>query len=215
MAIIVKNVKITPSPTQTVVDRSYEVSVKASGKVDLGNDYLDLGCQGDHNITKLEFNVSELNNLVKNYKLLENYNPVLVFSRKNEKGDIDNIFCSGVNNINTEKQISTFYIPEDVTEVAGEYSIIFTLREKDENDGNVNIANDTGGIKEKEFFISNEFKGFVRKSIFGDLDASITVKDENDKEVKFSTSLLPKLVKKRTEKIQTNNGIYKKKIALT
>ena len=210
MAIIVKNVKITPSPTQSVVDRSYEVSVKASGKVDVGENGLDLGCQGDHNITKLEFNVKDLNCASE----LANYNPVLVFSRK-ENDEIKNLFCSGVNNVDTNKQISTFYIPEDVTEVAGEYSIIFTLREKDENDGNVNITNDTGGIKEKEFFVSNEFKGFVRKSIFGDLDASITVKDENDKEVKFSTSLLPKLVKKRTEKIQTNNGIYKKKIALT
>ena len=210
MAIIVKNVKITPSPTQPVVDRSYEVSVKASGKVDVGENGLDLGCQGDHNITKLEFNVKDLNCASE----LANYNPVLVFSRK-ENDEIKNLFCPGVNNVDTNKQISIFYIPENVTEVAGEYSIIFTLREKDESFGNVDITNDTGSIKEKEFFVSNEFKGFVRKSIFGDLDASITVKDENDKEVKFSTSLLPKLVKKRTEKIQTNNGIYKKKIALT
>ena len=213
MAIIVKNVKITPSPTPPVVDRSYEVSVEASGKVDVGENGLDLGCQGDHNITKLEFNVSALKHIKEHIKSLNNYNPVLVFSRKKADNTIENISCPGVNNIDSKTSI--FYIPEDVTEIAGEYSILFTLREKDENDGNVNITNDTGGIKEKEFFISNEFKGVVRESIFGDLDASITVKDENDKEVKFSTSLLPKLVKKRTEKIQTNNGIYKKKIALT
>ena len=213
MAIIVRNVKITPTSTQAVVDRSYEVSIDASGKVDVGENGLDLGCQGDHNITKIEFDVSKLNCASE----LANYNPVLVFSRK-ENDKIKNLFCSGVNNINNieyDKPTSTFYIPEDVTEVAGEYSILFTLREKDENNGNVNITNDTGGIKEKEFFISNEFKGVVRKSIFGDLDASITVKDENDKEVKFSTSLLPKLVKKRTEPIKTTEGIYKKKIALT
>ena len=76
MAIIVKNVKITPSVDKTVVNRSYEVSIDEFGKVDNG---LDLGCQGDHKITKIEFNVRAL----KRASTLANYNPVLVFSRKN------------------------------------------------------------------------------------------------------------------------------------
>lgn len=211
MAIIVKNVKITPSVDKTVVDRSYEVSIDEFGKVDNG---LDLGCQGDHKITKIEFDVSAL----KRASTLVNYNPVLVFSRKNENGTIENISCSGVNNIENDKQTSTFYIPEDVTKVAGDYSIVYTLREKIESNGNVGEVNDTsieGDIDEKEVFVSDIFTGTVRPSIYADLVAGIKVKNENDEQVDFTTNLLPQLVGKRTEPIKTTDGIYKKKIELT
>ena len=209
MAIIVKNVKITPSPTQTVVDRSYLVSVDQFGNVDVGSG-LDLGCQGDHNITKLEFDVKNLNCASE----LAEYNPVLVFSRKNEDGTITNIPCSGTNNV--DSRISTFYIPENVTTLAGDYSIIYTLREKDESFGNVNIPDVTeGNIKEKEVFVSNIFTGKVRSSIYADLVKVIKVTNENEEKVPFTTDLLQKLFNKRTEDIKTKDGIYKKKIALT
>lgn len=211
MAIIVKNVKITPSVDKTIVDRNYEVSIDKFGKVDNG---LDLGCQGDHKITKIEFDVSAL----KRANTLANYNPVLVFSRKNENGIIENISCSGVNNIEYDKQTSTFYIPEDVTKVAGDYSIVYTLREKNESSGNVGEINDTnieGDIDEKEVFVSDIFTGTVRPSIYADLVAGIKVKNENGEQVDFTTNLLPKLVGKRTEPIKTTEGIYKKKIELT
>ena len=208
MAIIVKNVKITPTPTQPVVDRSYEVSVDEFGNVDVGSG-LDLGCQGDHNITKLEFDISKLNSvdLDENYNLLSKYTPVLVFSGKDKNGDLKNISCSGVNN-DTFKT-STFYIPEDVTTMSKDYSIVYTLQEINEDYGNVNINNVTeGNIKQKEVFVSNEFKGKVRPSIYADLDAAITVKDKDGQIVKFTTGLLPKLVEKRTEPIKTTDGIY-------
>lgn len=211
MAIIVKNVKITPSVDKTVVDRSYEVSIDEFGKIGNG---LDLGCQGDHKITKIEFDVSAL----KRASTLANYNPVLVFSRKNENGTIENISCSGVNNIENDKQTSTFYIPEDVTKVAGDYSIVYTLREKIESSGNIGEVNDTnieGDIDEKEVFVSDIFTGTVRPSIYADLVAGIKVKNENDEQVDFTTNLLPQLVGKRTEPIKTTDGIYKKKIELT
>lgn len=211
MAIIVKNVKITPSVDKTVVDRSYEVSIDEFGKVNNG---LDLGCQGDHKITKIEFDVSAL----KRASTLANYNPVLVFSRKNENGSIENISCSGVNNIEYDKQTSTFYIPEDVTKVAGDYSIVYTLREKTESSGNVGeVTNNTveGDIDEKEVFVSDIFTGTVRQSIYADLVAGIKVRNENNEQVDFTTNLLPKLVGKRTEPIKTTEGIYKKKIELT
>ena len=139
MAIIVKNVNIKPRVTQTVVDRSYEVPILASGKVDLGKDYLDLGCQGDHNITKIEFDVSKLNCA----NTLANYNPVLVFSGKNENGIVENIPCPGVNN--AESKTTTFYIPEKVTTSYKDYSIVYTLREINETSGNVtnDITNNT------------------------------------------------------------------------
>ena len=210
MAIIVKNINITPKSTEPVIDRSYEISVNEFGKVDVGKNGLDLGCQGDHNITKLEFNVNKLNCASK----LANYNPVLVFSRENEDGAIVNISCPGTNNAT----ISTFYIPEDVTEVAGKYSIVYTLRENVETGGNItnDITNNTvqGDIDEKEVFVSNIFTGTVRSSIYADLKKVIKVK-QNGKEMDFSTSLLPQLVEKRTEQINTTAGIYKKKIALT
>ena len=211
MAIIVKNVKITPSVDKTVVDRSYEVSIDEFGKVDNG---LDLGCQGDHKITKIEFDVSAL----KRASTLANYNPVLVFSRKNANGTIENISCTGVNNVEYDKQTSTFYIPEDVTKVAGDYSIVYTLREKIESSGNVGEINDTnieGDIDEKEVFVSDIFTGTVRPSIYADLVAGIKVKNESGEQVDFTTNLLPKLVGKRTEPIKTTEGIYKKKIELT
>lgn len=207
MAIIVKNINIIPRSTQTVVDRSYQISVDKFGNVDNG---LDLGCQGDHKITKLEFNVENLNCASK----LANYNPVLVFSRENEDGATVNISCPGTNNAT----ISTFYIPEEVTEVAGKYSIVYTLREKVETGGNItnDITNNTvqGDIDEKEVFVSNVFTGTVRSSIYADLKKVIKVK-QNGQEMDFSTSLLPQLVEKRTEQINTTAGIYKKRIALT
>ena len=153
MAIIVKNVKITPTNNKPVVERSYQIPILASGEVDLGEDYLDLGCQGDHNITKLEFDVSKLNSvdLVGNNNLLANYIPVLVFSGKDKNGDLTNISCTGVNN-DTSKT-STFYIPEDVTTMSKDYSIVYTLREIEEGSGNVDIPNVTeGNIKQKEVF---------------------------------------------------------------
>lgn len=211
MAIIVKNVTITPRATQTVVDRSYIVPILKSGKVDLGESYLDLGCQGDHNITKLEFDVSKLNCA----NTLDNYNPVLVFSGKDKNGDLKNISCPGVNN-GTSKT-STFYIPEDVTTMSKDYSIVYTLREINEGEGNVGeVTNNTilGDIDEKEVFVSDEFKGKVRPSIYADLVEVIKVK-QNGTEIDFSTDLLPKLVGKRTEPIKTTDGIYKKKIELT
>lgn len=216
MAIIVKNVKITPTNNKPVVERSYQIPILASGEVDLGEDYLDLGCQGDHNITKLEFDVSKLNSvdLVGNNNLLANYIPVLVFSGKNKNGDLTNISCTGVNN-DTSKT-STFYIPEDVTTMSKDYSIVYTLQEVNEDNGNVNIDNVTeGNIKQKEVFVSNVFKGKVRSSIYADLDAAITVKDKDGQIVEFTTGLLPRLVGKRTEEISTSAGIYKKRIALT
>ena len=216
MAIIVKNVKITPTNNKPVVERSYQIPILASGKVDLGEDYLDLGCQGDHNITKLEFDVSKLNSvdLVGNNNLLANYIPVLVFSGKDKNGDLTNISCTGVNN-DTSKT-STFYIPEDVTTMSKDYSIVYTLQEVNEDNGNVNIDNVTeGNIKQKEVFVSNVFKGKVRSSIYADLDAAITVKDKDGQIVEFTTGLLPRLVGKRTEEISTSAGIYKKRIALT
>ena len=216
MAIIVKNVKITPTNNKPVVERSYQIPILASGEVDLGEDYLDLGCQGDHNITKLEFNVSKLNSvdLVGNNNLLANYIPVLVFSGKNKNGDLTNISCTGVNN-DTSKT-STFYIPEDVTTMSKDYSIVYTLQEVNEDNGNVNIDNVTeGNIKQKEVFVSNTFTGKVRSSIYADLDAAITVKDKDGQIVEFTTGLLPRLVEKRTEEISTSAGIYKKRIALT
>ena len=216
MAIIVKNVKITPTNNKPVVERSYQIPILASGEVDLGEDYLDLGCQGDHNITKLEFDVSKLNSvdLVGNNNLLANYIPVLVFSGKNKNGDLTNISCTGVNN-DTSKT-STFYIPEDVTTMSKDYSIVYTLQEVNEDKGNVNIDNVTeGNIKQKEVFVSNVFKGKVRSSIYADLDAAITVKDKDGQIVEFTTGLLPRLVGKRTEEISTSAGIYKKRIALT
>lgn len=207
MAIIVKNINITPRSTQTVVDRSYQISVDKFGNVDNG---LDLGCQGDHKITKLEFDVKNLNCASK----LAEYNPVLVFSRENEDGATINISCPGTNNAT----ISTFYIPEEVTEVAGKYSIVYTLREKVETGGNItnDITNNTvqGDIDEKEVFVSNIFTGTVRSSIYADLKKVIKVK-QNGEEMDFSTKLLPQLVEKRTEPINTTAGIYKKKIALT
>ena len=212
MAIIVKNINITPRSTEPVVDRSYEISVDEFGKVDVGKNGLDLGCQGDHNITKLEFNVNNLNCASE----LSKYNPVLVFSRKNEDGTITNISCSGTNSV--DSPISTFYIPEDVTKVAGDYSIVYTLREKVESSGNVGEINDTnieGDIDEKEVFVSDIFTGTVRPSIYADLVAGIKVKNENGEQVDFTTNLLPKLVGKRTEPIKTTEGIYKKKIELT
>lgn len=214
MAIIVRNIKIMPTNDKPVVERSYQIPILASGTVDLGEDYLDLGCQGDHNITKLEFNISKLNSVAENDNLLSKYTPVLVFSGKDKNGDLKNISCSGVNNdtFNT----STFYIPEDVTTMSKDYSIVYTLQEINEDYGNVNINNVTeGNIKQKEVFVSNEFKGKVRPSIYADLDAAITVKDKDGQIVKFTTGLLPKLVEKRTEKISTSAGIYKKRIALT
>lgn len=216
MAIIVKNVKITPTNNKPVVERSYQIPILASGEVDLGEDYLDLGCQGDHNITKLEFDVSKLNSvdLVGNNNLLANYIPVLVFSGKNKNGDLTNISCTGVNN-DTSKT-STFYIPEDVTTMSQDYSIVYTLQEVNEDNGNVNIDNVTeGNIKQKEVFVSNTFTGKVRSSIYADLDAAITVKDKDGQIVEFTTGLLPRLVEKRTEEISTSAGIYKKRIALT
>lgn len=209
MAIIVKNINITPKSTEPVVDRSYEISVDEFGKVDVGKNGLDLGCQGDHNITKLEFNVNNLKYASK----LSQYNPVLVFSRKNEDGTITNISCSGTNSVNSP--ISTFYIPEAVTTEAGDYSIVYTLREENEDTGNVNITNDTGGIKEKEVFVSNIFTGKVRSSIYADLVEVIKVENENKEKVPFTTDFLLKLFNKRTEDIKTADGIYKKKIALT
>ena len=216
MAIIVRNIKIMPTNDKPVVERSYQIPILASGTVDLGEDYLDLGCQGDHNITKLEFDISKLNSvdLDENYNLLSKYTPVLVFSGKDKNGDLKNISCSGVNN-DTYKT-STFYIPEDVTTMSKDYSIVYTLQEINEDYGNVDIDNVTeGNIKQKEVFVSNEFKGKVRPSIYADLDAAITVKDKDGQIVKFTTGLLPKLVEKRTEPIKTTDGIYKKKIALT
>ena len=209
MAIIVRNVQIVPSATQTVVDRSYLVSVNALGQIESG---LDLGCQGDHKITKVEFDVSALKQIYS----LDNYNPVLVFSRKNEDNTIENISCAGVNNL--DDKTSIFYIPEEVTKVAGEYSIVYTLREKSENSGNVGDVTDAtieGDIDEKEVFVSDIFTGTVRPSIYADLVAGIKVKDENGDEVDFTTNLLPKLVAKRSQPINTNSGIYKKKIDLT
>ena len=209
MAIIVRNVQIIPSATQTVVDRSYLVSVDEFGKVDSG---LDLGCQGDHKITKVEFDVSAL----KHINSLDNYNPVLVFSRQKEDKTIENVSCPGVNNIDSKTSI--FYIPEEVTKVAGEYSIVYTLRELNENSGNVGDITDPtveGDIDEKEVFVSDIFTGIVRPSIYADLVAGIKVKNENGEEVDFTTDLLPKLVAKRTQPINTNSGIYKKKIDLT
>ncbi len=210
MAIIVKNINITPRLTEPVVDRSYEISVDEFGKVDVGKNGLDLGCQGDHNITKLEFNVKDL----KCASELSKYNPVLVFSRKNEDGTITNISCSGTNSV--DSPISTFYIPEAVTTEADDYSIVYTLREKDESYGNVNISNVTeGNIKEKEVFVSDIFTGKVRSSIYADLVEVIKVENENKEKVPFTTDLLLKLFNKRTEDIKTTDGIYKKKIALT
>lgn len=209
MAIIVKNINITPKSTEPVVDRSYEISVDEFGKVDVGKNGLDLGCQGDHNITKLEFNVKNLKYASK----LSQYNPVLVFSRKNEDGTITNISCSGTNSV--DSPISTFYIPEAVTTEAGYYSIVYTLREENEDTGNVNIENDTGTIKEKEVFVSDIFTGKVRSSIYADLVEVIKVENENKEKVPFTTDLLLKLFNKRTEDIKTTDGIYKKKIALT
>jgi hypothetical protein len=209
MAIIVRNVQITPSATQTVVDRSYLVSVDELGRIDSG---LDLGCQGDHKITKIEFDVSAL----KHINSLNNYNPVLVFSRQKEDKTIENISCPGINNI--ESKTSIFYIPEEVTKTAGEYSIVYTLRERNESSGNVGEITDTtveGDIDEKEVFISDIFTGTVRPSIYADLVAGIKVKNEDGEEVDFTTDLLPKLVEKRTEPINTTAGIYKKKIELT
>ena len=209
MAIIVRNVQVIPSATQTVVDRSHLVSVDEFGNVASG---LDLGCQGDHKITKIEFNVSALRNI----NSLNNYNPVLVFSRQKEDKTIENISCPGVNNIDSKTSI--FYIPEEVTKVAGEYSIVYTLRERKESSGNVNEITDTtveGDIDEKEVFISNVFTGIVRTSIYADLVAGIKVKNENGEKVDFTTDLLPKLVEKRIESIKTTEGIYKKKIELT
>ena len=207
MAIIVKNINITPRSTEPVIDRSYQISIDKFGNVENG---LDLGCQGDHKITKLEFDVKDLNCASK----LAEYNPVLVFSRKNEDGATVNISCPGTNNAT----ISTFYIPEEVTEVAGKYSIVYTLREKVETGGNItnDITNNTvqGDIDEKEVFVSNIFTGTVRPSIYADLKKVIKVK-QNGKEMDFSTSLLPQLVEKRTEPINTTAGIYKKRIALT
>lgn len=218
MAIIVRNVQVIPSATQTVVDRSYLVSVDEFGKVASG---LDLGCQGDHKITKVEFDVSAL----KNIDSLNNYNPVLVFSRQKEDKTIENISCPGVNNIDSKTKTSIFYIPEEVTKVAGECSIVYTLREKNESSGNVGEITDTtveGDIDEKEAFISDKFTGTVRSSIYADLVAGIKVKNENGEEVDFTTDLLPRLVAKRTQPINTdktenhpNPGIYKKKIDLT
>lgn len=209
MAIIVRNVQITPSATQIVVDRSYLVSVDEFGRVDSG---LDLGCQGDHKITKIEFDVSAL----KHIDSLNDYNPVLVFSRKKADNTIENISCPGVNNI--ELKTSVFYIPEEVTKQAGECSIVYTLREKNESSGNVGDITDstiTGDIDEKEVFVSDVFTGVVRPSIYTDLMAGIKVKDENGDDVDFTTNLLPQLVDKRTEPINTNAGIYKKRIDLT
>ena len=216
MAIIVKNIKIMPNNNKPVVERSYQIPILASGKVDLGEGYLDLGCQGDHNITKLEFDVSKLNSVVVgNNNLLANYIPVLVFSGKDKNGDLTNISCTGVNN-DTSKT-STFYIPENVTTMSKDYSIVYTLREINESSGNIGeVTNNTdkGDIDEKEVFVSDEFKGKVRPSIYADLVEVIKVK-QNGTEIDFSTDLLPKLVEKRTEPINTNAGIYKKKIALT
>lgn len=209
MAIIVRNVQITPSATQIVVDRSYLVSVDEFGRVDNG---LDLGCQGDHKITKIEFDVSAL----KHIDSLNDYNPVLVFSRKKADNTIENISCPGVNNI--ELKTSVFYIPEEVTKQAGECSIVYTLREKNESSGNVGDITDptiTGDIDEKEVFVSDVFTGIVRPSIYADLMAGIKVKDENGDKVDFTTNLLPQLVDKRTQPINTNAGIYKKRIDLT
>lgn len=212
MAIIVKNINITPRSTEPVVDRSYEVSIDKFGNVNVGESgVLDLGCQGDHNITKLEFNVENLNCA----KTLKNYIPVLVFSGTDKNGDLTNISCTGVNN-DTSKT-STFYIPEDVTTMSKDYSIVYTLREINESSGNIGeVTNNTdkGDIDEKEVFVSNEFKGKVRTSIYADLVEVIKVK-QNGTEMKFSTDLLPKLVGKRTEPIKTTEGIYKKKIELT
>lgn len=209
MAIIVKNINITPKSTEPVIDRSYQISIDKFGNV---NGNLDLGCQGDHNITKLEFDVKDLN--CSNF--LDDYTSVLVFSRKNEDGTIKNISCIGTNIVSSKT--STFYIPEEVTDVGGEYSIVYTLKENVETGGNVtkDITNNTigGDIDEKEVFVSNIFTGTVRSSIYADLKEVITVK-QNGEVMDFSTKLLPKLVEKRTEPINTNAGIYKKKIALT
>ena len=121
----------------------FNLVINDDGSVSSGEEILDFGVKGDHCVTLLHFDTSNL------------------LWRDSDASQYLAKLCFTINNANYiyEFDGEDFEIPVDLTQYDGTYSVLYILQEVTETD------NATGGNLEnlKEVFVSNEFYGTVRE----------------------------------------------------
>ena len=161
MAIILNNGKtravINPSELNVAsgLCRETTISIANDGSVSTSG-ILNLGFQGDNNVTVINIDTSKLNwGSLNGVNLRDAYKPILIF-RNLSNNETTSIEFEG----------NYFQVPQAITKNAVSYEIIYTLQEltEDSYQGNVGEDSDEG---RKEVFISQVFKGTVHPSIYG------------------------------------------------
>lgn len=161
MAIILNNGKtravISPSELNITsgLCRETTISIANDGSVSTSG-ILNLGFQGDNNVTVINIDTSKLNwGNLNGVNLRDAYKPILIF-RNLSNNETTSIEFEG----------NYFQVPQTITKNAVSYEIIYTLQEltADPYQGNVGEDSDEG---RKEVFISQVFKGTVHPSVYG------------------------------------------------
>lgn len=186
MAIILNNSKtrasINPSgfnPAQGLC-RETTIVINNDGSVST-NGILNLGFQGDKNVTVINIDTSNLNwgNLSEqSANLKDAYQPILIF-----KNLEDNTTTS------IEFEGNYFSVPYNITQKATSYDIIYTLQERISTEEiNTNYKGNVGDDSSstfREIFISQVFKGVVHPSV-----ESSTAAIDNWEDISNTSSLL-------------------------
>lgn len=203
MAItILRNTSIRNTPKSKItlpLRQVINLKVKATGQITDGNSVpvgkLFLGNQYEDAATVIHFDLEDLylrglfsNEATDFYTTLNTkYRPRLFFLTP--QGDKFAFDFNGVD----------FYVPYDITELNGDYKIIYTLKEKNwETDEDGNPQGNTGEAIED--FVSEEFYGYVNEVPLLDESKTITIQNEE---------LLSRTLKKPTIHLTLNE---KKKV---
>ena len=160
MAITIKTPSITPWGRRSVmmeepapsagILKTHTIAVNIDGSIllkDTKEKILNLGKQGDSNVTLLKFDVSSLS----------------------ESKDLSQYYFQlAVKNLTINSVIGTFLvnnyeflIPSIISDYAGDYEFIIILRDKSDQEGSKS--------NQKEFFISDAFKAKIEKSTYDNL----------------------------------------------
>ena len=152
-----------PTPSTGIL-KTYTIVLHEDGQISFENTdskELNLGKQGDSNVTLLKFNTDEL-----------------------KLGDLSNYYFQiAVKNITLNSVIGTFLInnqefliPSIISDYAGDYEFIIILKDKNISNGNRE--------SEQEYFITNPFKAKIYESAYsGLITAGYLLEPVNEEEL--------------------------------
>lgn len=180
--------------------RTHKIIVNANGRI--GKNNIDLGRQGDHNVTALVFNLDKLEENIN----LNEYNASCIFY--NEDYPRDN-----TNPITVDFDGHLLLIPNEITKRAGRYRIIFALQEIKEDTDDIEVGN----IEFRETFVSSEFTGIVMNSCYEKLKNGfdeLTPSLDSLEIVNTSqfSVIKPKILIRGTKTISTNKKSFGNKL---